>query len=83
MLSIDVNMISDIIRELGEGHLKDYPMDENTTFESLGFDSMTYVELLVKLEEITKKDLEQILRKVDFTSIETIGSLVKVLENID
>lgn len=69
------------IRKKLEEIFKDYKGEEvaladETTFDSLGFDSLDKAELLIRLEEELDVNFD------DDLQIETVGELVKKLESM-
>jgi acyl carrier protein len=68
-------VIYDLVREF-------YPkaaLNMDTRFDSLGFNSMMFIEFIIKLEKVTKIDIEQIAVKIDFLAIETIDDMIIAL----
>jgi len=76
----DELLICNIIRKLAP-RFKFQTLEHDTRFDSLGLNSIAFVEFLIKIGESTKINLEEIVTKVDISSIETIGDMANVLRS--
>ncbi|RZK04163.1 MAG: hypothetical protein EOO46_17265 [Flavobacterium sp.] len=62
--------------------LKFHKITEATTFEELEFNSIDYINLLLSLEDVVNMDLEEIVEKVDLSTVSTIGGLVNLIASL-
>ncbi len=68
------------LREVMPEHSKQTKLTENTNINSLGIDSIKYLNLLISFEDIIGKNLEDIVEQIDITKLNTIKDLVELLK---
>ena len=57
-------------------------LSASTKIESLGIDSIKYINLFISIEEIVGKDLEEIVDSIDLSTINTIEDIVKLVAEL-
>lgn len=80
--------ISDNIDEFVFNYLKEFmPKNQrkldikyDTKLADLGIDSIKYMTLLIKLEEFVEKDLEEIVKEIDISTIQTVGDVIGLVK---
>lgn len=78
----NVQLVCDIIKEVRPELSKDHVLTPFTRFDEIGFDSMKYISFLLRVEELTKTDLEKIANSMDLSSIRTIDDMAKVIGSL-
>jgi acyl carrier protein len=72
-----------LIAMLGEdGELRQADLSPSMPLESLGMDSMKYINLLLSLEDIIGKELDEVAEHIDLAQITTVGDLVALVERL-
>ncbi|MFD2467716.1 acyl carrier protein [Amycolatopsis silviterrae] len=54
----------------------------DTRLQSLGMDSMKYINLLLSLEDLIGKELDEVAEHIDLAEIATVGDLVALVERL-
>ncbi|OQD56938.1 hypothetical protein BM536_006125 [Streptomyces phaeoluteigriseus] len=57
-------------------------LSASTPLQSLGMDSMKYINLLLSLEDIIGKELDEVAEHIDLAEITTVGDLVALVERL-
>ncbi|WP_320775635.1 acyl carrier protein [Streptomyces sp. CRN 30] len=57
-------------------------LSPSTPLKSLGMDSMKYINLLLSLEDIIGKELDEVAEHIDLAEITTVGDLVALVERL-
>lgn len=57
-------------------------LSPSTTLQSLGMDSMKYINLLLSLEDIIGKELDEVAEHIELSEINTVGDLVALVERL-
>lgn len=70
-----------LIAMLGEDGAK-ADLSPSTPLQSLGMDSMKYINLLLSLEDIIGKELDEVAEYIDLSEIITVGDLVALVERL-
>ena len=78
----DFQLVCNALREIMPENMQQIKLDENTKIETLGIDSIKYINLLISLEEIIGKELEEIVDSIDLSSIKTVKDLVELVEKL-
>jgi acyl carrier protein len=72
-----------LIAMLGEdGAARRAELSPATPLRSLGMDSMKYINLLLSLEDIIGKELDEVAEHIDLAEITTVGDLVALVERL-
>jgi acyl carrier protein len=72
-----------LIAMLGEdGAARQTDLSPATPLQSLGMDSMKYINLLLSLEDIIGKELDEVAEYIDLSEITTVGDLVAMVERL-
>jgi acyl carrier protein len=72
-----------LITMLGEdGAARQADMSQSTTLQSLGMDSVRYINLLLSLEDIIGKELDEVAEHIDLSEIITVGDVVALVERL-
>lgn len=69
-----IELLSEIL-ELGNINI-----NRHDSFESLGLDSIKFMNLLIGLEDIIGKDLEDVVDNVDFSEIVVVDHLFQFVK---
>lgn len=69
-----------IVKILPDG--KTGNINAETRLDSLGFDSIMYIDLILSLETIVNKDLDEIVDEVDLSAIQTVGDVVQLVHRL-
>lgn len=75
-------LLSGLIKKILPDDIKNIELTPKTKFIDLGFDSMQFINLLLSLEDIIEKDLEEIVAEIDMASIDTIEDVINILESL-
>jgi acyl carrier protein len=78
----EFELLSNLIKGILPEEKRTIELTLKTRFTDLGFDSIQFINLLLSLEDIINKDLEEIVAQIDIASIETIEDVVKVLKTL-
>jgi len=78
--SNEFELLSNLIKKILPEDRRNVELTPKTRFTDLGFDSMQFINLLLSLEDIINKDLEEIVAEIDIATLETIDDVVKVLK---
>jgi acyl carrier protein len=65
-----------------EGGARVAELSPSTSLESLGLDSMKYINLLLSLEDIIGRDLDEVAEHIDLAKLTKIGDLVALVERL-
>lgn len=72
-----------LIAMLGEdGAARQTDLSPATPLQTLGMDSMKYINLLLSLEDIIGKELDEVAEYIDLAAITTVGDLVALVERL-
>lgn len=72
-----------LIAMLGEdGAARQADLSPSTPLQSLGMDSVKYINLLLSLEDIIGKELDEVAEHIDLSEITTVGDLVALMERL-
>ena len=71
-----------LIAMLGEGAALKGDLTPSTSLQSLGMDSMKYINLLLSLEDIIGKELDEVAEHIDLAEINKVGDLVALVERL-
>jgi acyl carrier protein len=72
-----------LIAMLGEdGAARQAGLSLSTPLRSLGMDSVKYINLLLSLEDIIGKELDEVAEYIDLSEITTVGDLVAMVERL-
>lgn len=72
-----------LIAMLGEdGAARQADLSPATPLRSLGMDSMKYINLLLSLEDIIGKELDEVAEHIELSEITTVGDLVAMVEQL-
>ncbi|MFY1650472.1 acyl carrier protein [Solwaraspora sp. WMMB762] len=72
-----------LVAMLGEeGAVRRADLSRSTSLQSLGMDSMKYINLLLSLEDIIGKELDEVAEYIDLSEITTVGDLVTLVERL-
>jgi acyl carrier protein len=72
-----------LIALLGEdGAARQADLSSSTPLQSLGMDSVRYINLLLSLEDIIGKELDEVAEYIDLSEIITVGDLVALVERL-
>jgi acyl carrier protein len=72
-----------LVAMLGEdGAAREADLSPSVTLQSLGMDSMKYINLLLSLEDIIGKELDEVAEHIDLAHLVTIGDLVAMVERV-
>ena len=80
--STEFELLNDLIIKILPENRRNVVLTPKTRFLDLGFDSMQFINLLLSLEDIINKDLEEVVAEIDIATIETIDDVVKVLKKL-
>ncbi|WP_431911892.1 acyl carrier protein [Micromonospora carbonacea] len=86
-MSIQTDLYDEVCRVLvamlGEdGAGRQAELSPSTPLRSLGMDSMKYINLLLSLEDIIGKELDEVAEHIDLSEITTVGDLVSLVERL-
>lgn len=86
-MSTQVSLFDEVCRMLVAMLDKDWAtrsanLSPSTTLASLGMDSMKYINLLLSLEDIIGKELDEVAEHIDLAEIITVGDLVALVERL-
>jgi len=71
-----------VVAILGDETVHQADLSPSTSFQSLGMDSMKYINLLLSLEDIIGKELDEVAEHLDPAQITTVGDLVALVERL-
>ena len=74
--------ICDALREVMPIDRQGVLIKKTTEIESLGIDSIKYINLFVNLENIIGRDLDEIIDEIDLSSIVIVEDLVLLVKNL-
>lgn len=57
-------------------------LSPSTPLQSLGMDSMKYINLLLSLEDLIGKELDEVAEHIELSEITTVGDLVALVERL-
>lgn len=66
--------VAAVIKEITED--EDLEIIPETRLEDLGFDSIRFMNLILSLEDLVEKDIEEIVEEIDITQIATVQDVV-------
>lgn len=66
--------VAEVIRSITEED--DLEIKPETRLEDLGFDSIRFMNLILSLEDLVDKDIEEIVEEIDITQIATVQNVV-------
>jgi acyl carrier protein len=70
------------LKEVMPEELRTKVLKEDIKIESLGIDSIKYINLFISLEEIIGKELEEIVESIDLSSIKTVNDIVELVQKL-
>ena len=72
-----------LVAMLGEdGAGRQAELSPSTPLRSLGMDSMKYINLLLSLEDIIGRELDEVAEHIDLAEVVTVGDLVAMVERL-
>lgn len=74
--------ICSALKEVMPSELQDIVLKEETKIETLGIDSIKYINLFISLEDIIGKELEDIVDSIDLSSIKTVNDVVELVREL-
>ncbi len=74
--------ICDALKEIMPQELRNKELKGDTKIDTLGIDSIKYINLFISLEEIIGKELEDIVDSIDLASITTIDDIVNLVREL-
>ncbi|TDB84789.1 acyl carrier protein [Actinomadura sp. KC216] len=86
-MSTQASLYDDVCRALiamlgADGAARQADLSPSTPLESLGMDSMKYINLLLSLEDIIGKELDEVAEHIELAEITTVGRLVDLVERL-
>lgn len=70
-------LISDVVEDIDKGDI--YPEAE---LENLGLDSIKFLNILLAFEDILEMDLEDIVEKIDLSTIQTVQDVINLIDKL-
>ena len=70
-------LISDVVGDIDKGDI--YPEAE---LENLGLDSIKFLNILLAFEDILEMDLEDIVEKIDLSTIQTVQDVINLIDKL-
>lgn len=74
--------ICNALKEVMPKELNDLILKEETKIDTLGIDSIKYINLFISLEEIIGKELEEIVDSIDLSTILTVNDIVILVNKL-
>ncbi len=74
--------VCEALKEIMPTDLKGLVLKKETKIDTLGIDSIKYINLFISLEEIIGKELEDIVDFIDLSSIKTINDIVELVKEL-
>lgn len=74
--------ICEILKEVMPEEYRDKELSDETQIETLGIDSIKYINLFISLEEIIGKELTEIIDSIDLASIKTVNDIVELVHEL-
>lgn len=72
-----------LVAMLGEdGASRQADLSPTTPLNSLGMDSMKYINLLLSLEDVIGKELDEVAEHIHLAEITTVGDLVALVRRL-
>jgi acyl carrier protein len=65
-----------------DGAVRQADLSPSTLLRSLDMDSLMYINLLLSLDEIIGKELDEVAEHIDLSEITTVGDLVALVERL-
>ncbi|HEX3961490.1 MAG TPA: hypothetical protein VHZ03_33515 [Trebonia sp.] len=65
-----------------DGAVRQADLSPSTLLRSLDMDSLKYINLLLSLDEIIGKELDEVAEHIDLSEITTVGDLVALVERL-
>lgn len=86
-MSTEMTLYNEVCRVLvamlgADGVDRQAELSPSTELQSLGMDSMRYINLLLSLEDIIGKELDEVAEYIDLPMIVTVGDLVDLVERL-
>lgn len=75
-------LVCDALREIMPENIQQIKLEGNTKIETLGIDSIKYINLFISLEDIIGKELEEIVDSIDISSIKTVNDIVNLVKEL-
>lgn len=77
------NQIVDIIKKISNRELDHLELEPQMKLRDLGFDSIKFMTLLLNLEDVVGKDIEEIIDEIsNLALINTIQDMVNVVNDL-
>ena len=76
------NKVCDALYEVMPEELRNIELLPKTKIETLGIDSIKYINLFISLEEIIGKELDEVVDAIDVSSIKTVDDIVKLVNEL-
>jgi acyl carrier protein len=74
--------ICEALKEVMPEEYRDKELYSETQIETLGIDSIKYINLFISLEEIIGKELTEIVDSIDLASIKTVNDIVELVHEL-
>ncbi len=78
--TLDFEKLKEIIKNLLPEEDQNIIITKNTTLADLEFDSIRYMHLLLSLEDIIGKDIDEIIDKIDLSSLHNINDILELIQ---
>ena len=76
-----LDQVINLIREIDEEY-QGIELKAETKFEDLAFDSIKFMNLILNLEDIIDREIEEVVEHIDLASIVTIQDIVVIVQGL-
>lgn len=76
-----LGQVINLIREIDEEY-QGIELKAETKFEDLAFDSIKFMNLILNLEDIIDREIEEVVEHIDLASIVTIQDIVAIVQGL-
>lgn len=78
----DFEYLYKLIRELLPPETKGADLTPGSNLQELGFDSMKYINLMFRIEDMLNIDIEDIVSEIDIEQLQTINDIHLLIHSI-
>ena len=78
----DFALVKNIIKDILSEDLREIEIKLESRFDDLGFDSIKFIGLILNLEDVVDKDIDDIVSEIDLSSLQTVSDVVNFIKGL-
>ncbi len=74
------NQVVDLICGVCELEVNDQSVSLDSSIKDLGIDSIRFMNLLISIEDVIGREIEDIIEGIEFSELKTVGDIVELVK---